>query len=411
MIYVLSKLLVKVPMILMLIILIYELATMWRGRGESLAKSFVKAALSGFATVILLQAAGTGILVFITGMVSSETGTFVEAMLGENIYNILIYLVFIGWKLYAGRKTRQRFVYISLISCLFAVGQIIFYYYLFLSNPTGLNDKVIGIATICSLVVLFVHGAMLELMERIVENQKRQNVEEKKLLEKKYQYDYYLLAEEQKLAVEKINEDMKKQLQAVQSLMESEEEEKKREAEKILGELENEINHLGRVYYCDDAVLNTILSLKQEKARKLGIEMEIRVESIVKTIAEDIDLCSVVTNLLDNAIEAAEKIPNAETETQTVPEKKIAVRVAQRGGYLMLKVENPIVQATKKNKKGRFISSKKEGNRTKEHGRGLRIVETNVEKYGGYLDFKETEEKVIVTAFIKGQEEENSISG
>lgn len=273
MIYVLSKLLVKVPMILMLIILIYELATMWRGRGESLAKSFVKAALSGFAAVILLQAIGTGILAFITGMVSSEVGTFVDVMLGENIYNILIYLVFIGWKLYAGRKTRQRFVYISLISCFFAVGQIIFYYYLFLSNPTGLNDKVIGIATICSLVVLFVHGAMLELMERIVENQKRQNVEEKKLLEKKYQYDYYLLAEEQKLAVEKINEDMKKQLQAVQNLMESEEEEKKQEAEKILGELEEEINHLGRVYYCDDAVLNTILSLKQEKARKLGIEM------------------------------------------------------------------------------------------------------------------------------------------
>lgn len=408
MIYVLSKLLVKVPMILMLIILIYELATMWRGRGESLAKSFVKAALSGFAAVILLQAIGTGILAFITGMVSSEVGTFVDVMLGENIYNILIYLVFIGWKLYAGRKTRQRFVYISLISCFFAVGQIIFYYYLFLSNPTGLNDKVIGIATICSLVVLFVHGAMLELMERIVENQKRQNVEEKKLLEKKYQYDYYLLAEEQKLAVEKINEDMKKQLQAVQNLMESEEEEKKQEAEKILGELEEEINHLGRVYYCDDAVLNTILSLKQEKARKLGIEMEIQVKSILKTVAEDTDLCSILTNLLDNAIEATEKISDSfenEAEENKKIEKKILVLVAQRGGYLMLQVENPIVQATKKNKKGRYISSKKEGNRTKEHGRGLRIVETNVEKYGGYLDFKETEEKVIVTAFIKGQEE------
>lgn len=402
MIYTLSKILAKIPLILMLIILIYEVSTKQRKEGDSLLKAFCKAALYGLVTVIALQVVGTGILKMIRGMVSSEVSQFVDAMLGENIYNILIYIIFIGRKLYTGRKTRQRFVYISLISCLFAVGQIIFYYYLFLSNPTGLNNKIIGIATICSLVVLFVHGAMLELMERITENQKRQNVEEKKLLEKKYQYDYYLLAEEQTAAVKKINEDMKNQLQAVQSLMESEEEEKKREAEKILDELEEEINHLGRVFYCDDAVLNTILSLKQEKARKLGIEMEIHVESVIKTVAEDIDLCSIATNLLDNAIEATEKLTENSTEEKEGLEKKIVVRVAQRGGYLMLKVENPTVQATKKNKKGRYISSKKDGKKTKEHGRGLRIVQTLAEKCDGYLNFDEKEDKVTVTAFVKG---------
>lgn len=71
----------------------------------------------------------------------------------------------------------------------------------------------------------------------------------------------------------------------------------------------------------------------------------------------------------------------------------------------MLQVENPILQAPVKNKKGHYVSSKKETNKIKEHGRGLRIVETNVEKTGGYLAFKEADGKVIVTAFIKEREE------
>lgn len=420
MIYSLSKILVRVPLLVIQIGMLYQLAVKWKKQGQSNLKAYLKSIVCVFVTTQLLHICSYGILAVINHNVSPGIGHYVDIMLGENMNNILIYIIFIGMKLYAERKTKQKFIFISLISCMFAVGQIIFYYYLFLSNPNGLTEKIIGIATICSLVVLFVHGAMLELMERIVENQKKQNLEEKKLLEKKYEYDYYLLAEEQTAAVKKIHEDMKKQLQAVQTLMESKDEEKKREAEKILGELEDEINHFGRVYYCDDAVLNTILSLKQEKAQKMGIEMDIKVESVIKTEADDIDLCSIVTNLLDNAIEATEKVKAAKkttADTEDVKESRersaakenakeqISVRVGQRGGYLMLQVENPILQAPVKNKKGHYVSSKKETNKIKEHGRGLRIVETNVEKTGGYLAFKEADGKVIVTAFIKEREE------
>ena len=64
-----------------------------------------------------------------------------------------------------------------------------------------------------------------------------------------------------------------------------------------------------------------------------------------------------------------------------------------------MQVENPLAVAPVKNKKGRFITSKK--TKTEEHGRGLGIVEKTVEKCGGHLDFKEEDGQVIATAFMK----------
>lgn len=377
-----------------------------------------------------LHLASWAILAILHSSLNSDQQGYIDIMLKQNVYNLLIYLIFIIAKIYSERKNRQKFIQLTFISCIFAVGQIIFYYYLFLTNPSGLTEQIIGIATICSAAILFVHGATLELMGKIVENQRLQNETERKMMEKKYEYDYYLLAQEQTEAIQKIRHDMWKQLNTVQQLLHGEEEARK-EAEGILGKLEEEVNHIGRVYYCEDAVLNTILSLKQDKARKLGIEMNIKVDSTVKTEADDIDLCCIVTNLLDNAIESTEKvqaeqketgyddkeqrIKRKETETEagditktegktgnvTDADNEISVSVGHRGGYLALKVENPMAAAPVKNKKGRYLSSKKETGKWKEHGRGLNIVEKTVEKYGGHLDIKIEERRFIATAFIQ----------
>lgn len=248
------------------------------------------------------------------------------------------------------------------------LGQIVFYYYLFLSNPAGLTDEIIGMTTICSVVVLFVHGATLELMGRIVENQKSQNEMERKMMEKKYEYDYYLLAEEQAEAMQKIRQDMREQLKAVQQLMEGEDGTREA-AESMLEKLEEEVSQIGRVYYCEDAVLNTVLSLKQEKARKLGIEMNIKVDSTVKTEAEDIDLCCIVTNLLDNAIESTERVRELYPDKT---EQGIEVHVGHRGGYLAMKVDNPAITVPVKKKKGGYLSTKKEEGKWKDNHQRIR---------------------------------------
>ena len=54
----------------------------------------------------------------------------------------------------------------------------------------------------------------------------------------------------------------------------------------------------------------------------------------------------------------------------------------------------------KKNKKGSYVSSKKEKSNVKEHGRGIAIVENALEKYGGNLRLEEKDGYVTAMAFM-----------
>ena len=159
--------------------------------------------------------------------------------------------------------------------------------------------------------------------------------------------------------------------------------------------MEEKIGKAGKIVFCKDSVLNTILALKYARAQKENLEMNIKVESYVRTRVEDFDLCSIVANLIDNAIEAAKRVKESGVET-----KPIQINVGRRGDYLIFKVENPVMEPLKKNKKGCYISSKRENGNSKEHGRGIAIVENALAKYEGNLRFEEKEGSIIAMAFM-----------
>lgn len=327
---------------------------------------------------------------------SGEQWNYAKYILKNNVYNLILYLIFIFYKMFQERKKRERLMLLMILSCIFAVGQIIFYHYLFLMNIQNLTREMVGMVTICNVMILFVYGATLLLMERMIQNQYRQNEEEKKILSEKYEHDYYILAKEQSESVRQISKEMQKQLETVQRLIHGQNTEDKNQAENMLRKMEEEVGHIGRVYYCEDPVLNTMLSLKQEEAQKLGIDMQIKVDSTVKTQADDIDLCCIVTNLLDNAIESAQRV----REKKSPQDEKIYVNIGHRGGYLAMKIENPTLNLPPKNKKGRYKTTKK-SSKIGEHGRGLGIVEKTTKKYDGYMDMRQEEDKVITTVFLR----------
>jgi len=117
-----------------------------------------------------------------------------------------------------------------------------------------------------------------------------------------------------------------------------------------------------------DAILNSKLSLA--KSRKVNIDAKAVVPKNI-TISE-IDLCVIVGNLLDNAIEACIRIDD---------EKKRFIRL-----YMDLKRDNLYISVTNscsgklKKYDGRYISSKGEN-----HGFGLMRVDKTVDKYAGYI--------------------------
>lgn len=80
-------------------------------------------------------------------------------------------------------------------------------------------------------------------------------------------------------------------------------------------ELDSMVRHLGirmeelkNYSYCSDPVLNSILCERKFVAESKGILYKIKLGNNLRTdFIEDLDLISIVGNLLDNAIEAAEK--------------------------------------------------------------------------------------------------------
>ena len=96
------------------------------------------------------------------------------------------------------------------------------------------------------------------------------------------------------------------------------------------------------------------------------------------------DLCTVLSNLVDNAVEACEKLT---ADTKTVEIEADAVN-----GFFLLSVSNPVMngvgtglKTTKRNKKN--------------HGIGLKNVERTVKKYAGAMTF--TCEENVFTADIR----------
>lgn len=122
--------------------------------------------------------------------------------------------------------------------------------------------------------------------------------------------------------------------------------------------------------------VNSILNSKLGTAKQFGIEV---ICSSVKDISgiNAVDLCTLLGNLLDNAIEAAE---------QCLPEKRlIEVKITDSNGKLIIQVTNSI-KCSVLNVNSELISTK---NNPLEHGFGVKSIRLIAKKYSGTVNYFE----------------------
>ena len=113
-----------------------------------------------------------------------------------------------------------------------------------------------------------------------------------------------------------------------------------------------------------DAILNSKLSLAAQKEIKVKAEANI---PVALTVSE-LDLCTVIGNLLDNAMDACMELP--------VEERLIRIYMEMKGHYLYISVIN----TAGGKKKTSYHTTKGEG-----HGFGLKRIDMIAKKYGGYI--------------------------
>lgn len=120
-----------------------------------------------------------------------------------------------------------------------------------------------------------------------------------------------------------------------------------------------------------DAILNAKLSLAQAS----DIDVDISVQLPASIHMESTDLCSLIGNLLDNAIEACKRITEANIE------HFIALEISTVKGQLGIEISNS--SSGRFNKRGSTYFTVKE---SRMHGLGLKQIDSIVEKYSGYID-------------------------
>lgn len=142
-----------------------------------------------------------------------------------------------------------------------------------------------------------------------------------------------------------------------------------------------------------DAILNSKLSL----AKAANIDLDVTVFPLPELGISDIDLTALLGNLMDNAIEACEKIPE--------DERFIRLYLDCMGEQLYLSLQNSAKEDLSFNDRN-YISSKRG-----RHGLGMKRVALVVDKYGGTLNLQnEPGVFAVEVTFALPREEDRSRS-
>lgn len=119
-----------------------------------------------------------------------------------------------------------------------------------------------------------------------------------------------------------------------------------------------------------------ILSQKTDIARRQGIQVNIHAEYPKDCKIDPVDLCTILTNVFDNAIEACGKCP-------LDMERKITLTIRRIHQFIMIQMTNSSM-ASPTIRNGAVVTSKKD---QRSHGWGLLNVKSAVEKYHGAMEF------------------------
>ena len=155
-----------------------------------------------------------------------------------------------------------------------------------------------------------------------------------------------------------------------------------------LKQLTNTVTEIQAPIRTGNEIVDAIISEKVEEAESFQIKIQVDGDFKGVTISA-MDLCTVFSNLLDNAIEAAKAVKEAD--------RKIGVSARKTGSFWLLTVKNYTIYKVEISDRIKTTKSNE-----KEHGFGIGNVHRVVEKCGGefQLDCRKVGENYIFTAEV-----------
>lgn len=160
------------------------------------------------------------------------------------------------------------------------------------------------------------------------------------------------------------------------------------EAHKICQNLTDKYSSIGSVVNTENYLLNAVLNVEIEKARCNEISVKLSIVNDLKMFSNGSDMISVIGNIFDNAISYLSK--------NKIENKEIIFSTEHKGDYSVIKCKNKIIDSVL-SKNPLLHTDKADKNN---HGKGISIVKSIAEKYGGDVVVSEKNNEFIVSVIL-----------
>ena len=200
----------------------------------------------------------------------------------------------------------------------------------------------------------------------------------------KAQNAHYRYLEKKEKETKKFRHDIHNHMQVLYSFSQEKNYEK---LDEYLSVMNQKTNSFFRGITVRNGIVDAILNYYRDMADEKGITMTISGTFPQNSNVEDYDLCTIFSNILSNALEAAEK-----TE-----EKKIIISCRHQKNKEIIIIKNSWLEKNEK-----ILSTSKEDKDA--HGFGLENVRDAVEKYNGFLLISVEEGMFVLKIVLSGTE-------
>lgn len=224
------------------------------------------------------------------------------------------------------------------------------------------------------ITVLIMDIIVLQLLLKTANNNYKLKENEIKLIGKNLKNQYTKNIKEQDENFRRLRHDFKHHMCVIDALLD----------ENKISEAKNYIkDYIGSIsanIYVDtgNEYLNAILNSKITYAKRNGINITSVIAGEINGIS-NIDMCNLMGNLIDNAIEGC-------ADTQ---EKNIVVKILSEETFIRISVSNTISSSVLKDN----VNLKTSKSDSDNHGFGTKTIKNIANKYNGYADYFEEENK------------------
>lgn len=227
-----------------------------------------------------------------------------------------------------------------------------------------------AVMIICCIICMIIDFSILFVADHIEKVEEKNINTQKELVKNKMEFQQIEMLKEEKKEFRKIKHDLANIITTAKGFIEIGKPEK---AMSVLQGTNDNLMGLAGFSLCSNETINTIIYIKQQQAKNSGINMTAEIEENTGVLIDDYDLCRILSNIIDNALNAV----------RMTDEKKIC--------HIAIEINDEQITIKSQNN---FDPEKKSKRKKSElHGNGIGIIKEIASKYGG--EYSATQENDV----------------